>query len=109
MKMPIIVAFTVAAISTAAFGAAPPTTTQMRDQANAGQRMDQGKDVKHVQRQYFASLDRNQKGYLDTDDISADPFLTENFTKCDTDHNGKLTYAEYAACTRNAPTPPQRR
>ena len=97
MKMPILALLSVAA--TVAF-AQPPTEKQMLDNTDAQNRLDQGKGVVKGQRQYFASLDRNQKGYLNNDDISADPFLTQNFAKCDTNHDGRLTYAEFAACTR---------
>jgi len=107
MKMPLIAFLTAIAASSVSFAQAPPTEKQMRDNADAQARMDQGVDVKHGQRQYFASLDRNQKGYLNNDDISADPFLTQNFGKCDADHDGRLTYAEYAICTRE--NPPQQR
>lgn len=97
MKMPIIALLSLAA--TVAF-AQSPTEKQMLDNSEAQNRMDQGKGVVKGQRQYFASLDRNQKGYLNNDDISADPFLTQNFAKCDTNHDGRLTYTEFAACTR---------
>ena len=108
MKMPLIASLTAGLlVGTFAAGSAfaqstsaPPTEKQMRDNADAQNRMDKGVDVKHGQRQYFASLDRNQKGYLNDDDISADPFLTQNFAKCDSNHDGRLTYAEFAACTR---------
>ena len=76
MKMPIIAVLSV--VASAAFAQAP-TEKQMLDNADAQNRMDQGKDVVKDQRRYFASLDRNQKGYLNNDDISADPFLTQNF------------------------------
>jgi hypothetical protein len=100
MKMPLIAFLAAIAASSVAFAQAPPTEKQMRDNADAQNRMEQGVDVKHGQRQYFASLDRNQKGYLNDDDISADPFLTQNFAKCDSNHDGRLTYAEFAVCTR---------
>ena len=106
---------TVLAAATAlalAFGisqAQPPTETQMRDNADTQQRMDDaGHHVRENQRKYFATLDRNTKGYLTNDDVSADPFLTQNWTKCDANHDGKLTIDEYMICTRENPPPPQR-
>jgi Ca2+-binding EF-hand superfamily protein len=65
-----------------------------------------GKDVTKRQKSYFQSLDRQHRGYLDNDDISADPFLTENFANCDADHDGKLTWQEFKTCTHNNPPPP---
>lgn len=89
--------------------AQPPTETQMRDNADTQARMDEsGHNVRDNQRKYFATLDRNTKGYLTNDDVSADPFLTQNWTKCDENHDGKLTIAEYMICTRENPPPPQR-
>ena len=90
----------------AAAVAQPPTETQMRDNADTQQRMDNADhNVRENQRKYFATLDRNTKGYLSNDDVSADPFLTQNWTKCDADHDGKLTIDEYMICTRENPPP----
>ena len=96
----------------AAFGlsqAQPPTETQMRDNADTQARMDESHhNVRASQQKYFATLDRNTKGYLTNDDVSADPFLTRNWTKCDANHDGKLTIDEYMICTRENPPPPER-
>lgn len=102
MNMKLIVLAALVA-SSAAFAQAPPTHSQELSNADAQSQMDKGKSVASTQRHYFASLDRNQKGYLNNDDVSADPFLTQNFTKCDDNHDGRLTYGEYAACTRDNP------
>jgi len=91
----------------AAFAQAPPTEKQMRDNADAQNRMDKGIDVGKSQRQYFNSIDRGQKGYHSNDDVSADPFLSKNFANCDSDHDGKMTFPEYAICTRDNPPPDQ--
>jgi hypothetical protein len=88
--------------------AQPPTESQMRDNADAQDRMQAENSVRENQRKYFATLDRNNKGYLNTDDVSADPFLTQNWAKCDVDHDGKLTLQEYMSCTHNNPPPAQR-
>ena len=86
----------------------PPTETQMRDNAQTSQREETGDhNVRKNQKQYYASLDRNQKGYLNNDDVSADPFLTQNYAKCDTNHDGKLTWEEFRTCTRNNAAEPQ--
>jgi hypothetical protein len=82
----------------------PPTETQMRDNADTQNRMaNDGSDVTKRQKAYFGSLDHNHHGYLTNDDIGADPFLTQNFAKCDVDHDGKLTWDEFKNCTHNNP------
>ena len=85
-----------------------PTETQMRDNADTQQRMENGDhDVTKNQKRYFGSLDRNTKGYLTSDDVSGDPFLSKNYAKCDTDHDGKLTWREFKIGTHNNPPPDQ--
>ena len=98
-----------AALGLAQSGSAPPTETQMRDNADTVAREEQGMgDVARRQHRYFRSLDRNTKGYLDNDDVSGDPFISQNFLKCDVDHDGKLTWGEFADCTHANPPPDQR-
>ena len=97
----------VLALASTGFAQAP-TETQMRDNADSQQRMENGDhDVSKNQRQYFDSLDRNTKSFLSSDDVSADPFLSQNYAKCDADHDGKLTWVEFKACTHNNPPPQQ--
>ena len=96
-----------ALITATAVSAQAPKEKQVL--ANAQERTeDGGHHVRHGQRQYFASLDRGQKGYLSNDDVSADPFLSKNYANCDADHDGKLTWPELRACTINNPPPPER-
>jgi hypothetical protein len=84
----------------------PPTETQMRDQTDTQNRMaTDGSDVTKRQKSYFKALDRQSRGYVTVDDVSADPFLSQNFPKCDVDHDGKLTWEEYKTCTHNNPPP----
>ena len=84
----------------------PPTATQMRDQTDTQNRMaTDGSDVTKRQKSYFKALDRQSRGYVTVDDVSADPFLSQNFPKCDVDHDGKLTWDEYKTCTQNNPPP----
>lgn len=94
---------------TAAASAQAPTETQVLDNANTQERTDSGDhNVRKGQKRYFDSLDRGQKGYLSNDDVSADPFVSKNYAKCDADHDGKLTWPEFRACTINNPPPPER-
>ncbi len=82
-----------------------PTETQMRDNVDTQDRMAQDGDVTKRQHEYFGGLDRGHKGYLSNDDVSGDPFLAQNYPKCDTDHDGKLTWQEFKTCTHNNPPP----
>ncbi len=84
-----------------------PTETQMRDNADTQNRMAADGDVTKRQHAYFKGLDKGSKGYLTNDDVSGDPFLSQNYPKCDTDHDGKLTWSEFKACTHNNPPPAQ--
>lgn len=102
-------AATCATLAQAQTGSAPPTETQMRDNADTVAREAQSEGgVARRQHQYFRSLDRNTKGFLDNDDVSGDPFMSKNFIKCDVDHDGKLTWPEFADCTHANPPPDQR-
>ncbi len=84
----------------------PPTETQMRDNTDTQNRMaNEGSDVTKRQKSYFKALDRQSRGYITVDDVSADPFLSQNFPKCDVDHDGKMTWDEYKTCTHNNPPP----
>jgi hypothetical protein len=48
--------------------------------------------------QIFATLDPNHKGYLSTADVASNKFLTDNFTRCDTNADGRLTQSEVTVC-----------
>jgi len=98
----------IASLAWAQTGQNPPTETQMRDNAQTPQREGNvGHNVRQNQKQYYASLDRHQKGYLDNDDVSADPFLSQNYARCDANHDGRLTWEEFRTCTRNNTAEPQ--
>jgi hypothetical protein len=49
--------------------------------------------------QIFATLDPNHKGYLSTADVASNKFLTDNFTRCDTNADGRLSQTEVTICT----------
>jgi len=38
------------------------------------------------------------KGYLTAVDVRSNTWLSKNFSRCDTDHDGTLTRSEYEAC-----------
>jgi hypothetical protein len=46
----------------------------------------------------FAALDQNNRGYLTMDDVKYNPWLSSNFSRCDTNHDGHLSQQEYANC-----------
>jgi hypothetical protein len=46
----------------------------------------------------FGSLDQNNRGYLTMDDVKYNPWLSANFARCDTNHDGRLSQQEYANC-----------
>ena len=96
------------ALAASAFAqqSAPPTTHQMKDNTQTQERVASGdRNIAHRQEGYYHSLDRGNKGYLDSDDVSGDPFLSQNFGKCDMDHDGKMTLSEFLDCTHANPSP----
>jgi hypothetical protein len=46
----------------------------------------------------FSSLDAQKKGSLTADDVKGNKWLSSNFARCDTDHDGTLSRKEYSAC-----------
>jgi hypothetical protein len=47
----------------------------------------------------FKSLDTKNSGYLTADDLKSHKWLSKNFARCDSDHDGQLNQKEYASCT----------
>ena len=75
--------------------APPPTQAQLR--AEQGE---PGEAAEKTRREWFAQLDSGQKGYLNQADVSVDPLLSANWTRCDVNHDDKLTLQEYLDCTK---------
>lgn len=46
----------------------------------------------------FNTLDTQKKGSLTADDVKGNKWLSRNFSRCDTDHDGTLNRKEYSAC-----------
>jgi hypothetical protein len=46
----------------------------------------------------FSTLDTKNKGSVTAADVKNNAWLSKNFSKCDTDHDGTLSRAEYEAC-----------
>jgi hypothetical protein len=46
----------------------------------------------------FDTLDASKTGALTADDVKGNNWLSKNFSRCDTNHDGGLSREEYAAC-----------
>lgn len=46
----------------------------------------------------FEMLDRSETGKLTKDQAMSDPWLTQNFVRCDGNHNDEVTESEYEKC-----------
>jgi hypothetical protein len=46
----------------------------------------------------FSTLDTKKTGKLTAADVHSNQWLSKNFSKCDTDHDGTLSRDEYEAC-----------
>jgi hypothetical protein len=82
---------------------APPTAGQDKTHGNDlvdpnGTATNSGIKQADTARPDFSTLDKKGKGTLTTADVKGNPWLKKNFSKCDTDHDGKLNRAEYEAC-----------
>ena len=68
-------------------------------QPSAGQDKSSGNDmVDQSTRPDFKTLDTKNAGYVTAHDVKSNKWLSKNFAKCDTDHDGHLSQKEYAAC-----------
>jgi hypothetical protein len=46
----------------------------------------------------FKALDVNNRGYLTSDDVTQNRWLAANFSRCDANHDGRLSQQEFANC-----------
>jgi hypothetical protein len=68
-------------------------------QPSAGQNKSTGNDmVGDSTRPDFKTLDTKNNGYVTAQDVKSNKWLSKNFAKCDTDHDGHLSQQEYAKC-----------
>lgn len=82
---------------------APPSTGQDKSTGNNmvspnGSPKDSGMSQTNATRPDFATLDTKKTGKLAMADVKSDEWLSKNFAKCDTDHDGSLSKEEYKAC-----------
>lgn len=53
-----------------------------------------------AERPDFQTLDVKKRGYLTADDVSSQVWLSKNFARCNSGHDGHLTSQEYAKCLK---------
>ena len=46
----------------------------------------------------FKTVDTQRHGYLTSDDVKNDDYVSKNFAKCNLTHDGHMTREEYASC-----------
>jgi hypothetical protein len=86
----------------------PPRADPLTATPSAGQDKATGNDFvssdkSHMQqgaetRPDFNTMDTKNNGYLTARDVKSNKWLTKNFTRCDSDHDGHLSQQEYANC-----------
>ena len=81
----------------------PPTTGQDKSSGNDlvspnGNANHSGTKLASAARPDFKTLDTAKRGKLTADDVKGNKWLSQNFTRCDLDHDGTLSSEEYAAC-----------
>jgi hypothetical protein len=81
----------------------PPTTGQ--DKSSGNDMVSSKADASHsgtklasAARPDFNTLDTTKRGTLTADDVKGNKWLSQNFKRCDSDHDGTLSREEYAAC-----------
>jgi hypothetical protein len=51
-----------------------------------------------TQRPAFNTVDTHRHGYLTSDDVKNDDYVSKNFDKCNVKHDGHMSRKEYANC-----------
>jgi hypothetical protein len=82
---------------------APPTAGQDKSHGNDmvspnGTQKDGAMKQADASRPDFSTLDTKKKGSLTAADVRSNQWLSKNFSKCDTDHDGTLSRTEYESC-----------
>jgi hypothetical protein len=78
-------------------GSQKPSGTS--SQPSTGQDKSSGNDmVGQSTRPDFKTLDTKNNGYVTTQDVKSNRWVSKNFARCDTDHDGHLSQKEYEAC-----------
>jgi hypothetical protein len=86
---------------------APQSTGQNKSTGNnmvapsdkdSGMSKDSSVSQSNASRPDFSTLDTKKAGKLTAADVKSNEWLSKNFAKCDTDHDGSIDKAEYNAC-----------
>ena len=82
---------------------APPSAGQDKSTGNDmvspnGTAKESNMKLANAARPDFNTLDTKKKGTLTAADVKSDKWLSKNFAKCDTDHDGTLSRDEYDNC-----------
>jgi hypothetical protein len=90
-------------------GAKSPAATKLGTPTSTGENKANGNDLVSGDNRSdrdtgthpaFKTMDTNKSGYLTAADIKSHHWLSKNFSRCDTDHDGQLSQKEYASCTK---------
>lgn len=80
-----------------------PTTSKDTNPTTVGQDKSAGNNLVQAKamgsRPDFTTIDTKNHGYVLASEAS-NPWLKQNFTKCDMDSDGKVTKAEYEMCVK---------
>jgi hypothetical protein len=87
----------------------PPAQNNLATPATAGEDKADGNDLvsgdNRTDRETgthpaWRTLDVRKSGYLTAKDVKSHKWLTKNFSRCNSSHDGHLTETEYASCTK---------
>jgi hypothetical protein len=53
----------------------------------------------------WKTMDTQNSGYLTAKDVKSHQWLSQNFARCDLNHDGHLTETEYASCSKRTIRP----
>jgi hypothetical protein len=89
--------------------AKPPTEDRLATPATAGEDKADGNDMvsgdNRTDRETgrhpaWRTMDTQKSGYLTVQDVKSHKWLTKNFARCNSSHDGHLTETEYASCAK---------
>jgi hypothetical protein len=87
----------------------PPARDDLATPASAGQDKANGNDLVNGDNRTdretgthpaWKTMDTQNSGYLTSKDVKSHKWLSKNFSRCDSNHDGQLTKMEYAGCTK---------
>jgi hypothetical protein len=90
-------------------GAKPPVADQLATPRTAGEDKTDGNDLVSASNRSdretgthpaWNTLDTKKKGYLTANDVKSHKWLSKNFSRCNSNHDGHLTQTQYDSCTK---------